>query len=577
MPATKKAGFAPKRRMNVILLFFCLLFAALAARLFVLQILSHGQYTALAAKQHRVMQEIFPRRGTISASDKDGNRHLIAGNRIIKNLAASPVQIPDPNGHAQKLSAILGIPEDILGQKLNAPSDTYKLIAKAIDEDMAAAVETLRLEGIFIEEERRRQYPRGDFAAHLAGFVSKINEREEGRYGLERMYEEQLSGAPGFLEGAKDSAGFLIALGKRLLHPPAQGSDLILTIDANIQFKTEQTLEETIEKWRAPSGIALVMEPKTGRILAMSAEPSFDPGEYGKEKDLSVFLNPLVEKQFEFGSVLKPVTMAAAIEEGVVAPYTTYTDSGSAKIGGYTVKNFDGNAYGTQTMTEVLEKSLNTGMVFVAGQLGQERHLSFLQKFGLGEKTGIDLPGEIGGDISNLFNGRAIDFATASFGQGIAITPIQLASAISAIANGGSLMTPYVTERVVHDDGNGVRREPIIRRQVISAKTSETITKMLVSVVRKGFENRAGVEGYFVAAKTGTAQIPRSDGRGYDPDRVIHTFVGYAPAFDPKFLILLQLNEPIGNRFASNTLTSAFHDLTEYILNYYEIPPDEKK
>ena len=226
-------------------------------------------------------------------------------------------------------------------------------------------------------------------------------------------------------------------------------------------------------------------------------------------------------------------------------------------------------------MTQVLEKSLNTGAVYVAELLGQDRHSSYLRKFGFGKKTGIDLPGEVSGDLLNLDAGRPIDFATASFGQGIAVTPIQIIAAFAAIANKGTLMKPHVIDTIIDSSGNRFTQNPEVVERVVSPETAETLTKMLVSVVRSGFENRAGVKGYFVAGKTGTAQIPRSDARGYT-DEVIHTFVGYAPAFDARFLIYFQLNKPKGNRFAANTLTPAFHDLAEYILNYYEVPPDER-
>ena len=272
---------------------------------------------------------------------------------------------------------------------------------------------------------------------------------------------------------------------------------------------------------------------------------------------------------------MKPITMAAGLEEKVVGPGTTYYDGGEVRIGASVIRNFDAKAYHTQTMTQVLEKSLNVGAVHVARLLGQEKQREYLERFGFGDDTGVDLPGEVAGNLSNLNAGREIDFATAAFGQGIAVTPLQLARAVGAIANGGRLLKPYLVEKIIDDSGNEVTRGPEVVREVISKETAEALTKMLVSVVRNGFENRAGVKGYFVAGKTGTAQVPRSDGRGYS-DKVIHTFVGYAPAFDPKFLIYLQLNDPKGNRFAANPLTPAFHDLAEYILNYYEVPPDEK-
>ena len=226
-------------------------------------------------------------------------------------------------------------------------------------------------------------------------------------------------------------------------------------------------------------------------------------------------------------------------------------------------------------MTQVLEQSLNTGAVYVGNLLGKEKFKINLKKFGFGEKTGIDLPGEVAGSISNLSSLRDIDYATASFGQGISVTPLQLAMAVSAIANEGKLMKPYIVDKIIDESGAEIKNQPEIKREVMRKETAEILTKMLVSVVRIGYDNRAGVKGYFVAGKTGTAQVPKSDGRGYS-DKVTHSFVGFAPAFNPRFLIFIQLNEPSGNRFAANTLPASFRNLAEYILNYYEVPPDEK-
>lgn len=540
-----------------------------------LQVVYHGEYRALAARQHRLVREIVSNRGIIYAKEKDGTFVPLTLNNTQKNLVASPKLIKEPAKAANLIAQELGIDEEGILEKLSDQENLYAVIAKKVSPEKAEEFATKLPRGVFFEEETKRVYPHGNFASNIIGFVSKESDREEGRYGLEKFYETSLSGKEGFFEGAKSASGFWVALGKRIINPPQNGSSLFLTVDYNIQLKAEEVLNKAEEKWGAASGALLVLDPKTGKILAMAARPSFDANAYSKEKDFSVFLNPLAESMFELGSVMKPVTMASALAEGLVRPESTYEDSGEVKIGGYSIKNFDGKAYRRQTMTQVIEKSLNTGAVYVARLLGKDRQLEYLRKFGFGEKTGVDLPGELAGDISNLKVGRDIEFATASFGQGIAITPLQLAQAIGVIANGGKLMRPYIVEKIVNDSGNEVKMGPVMIRQVISKESAEAVTKILVSTVRNSFENRARIQGYFVAGKTGTAQIPRKDGRGYS-DQVIHTFIGYAPAFNPRFLILLQLNEPRGNRFAANTLTPAFHDLAEYILNYYEVPPDEK-
>lgn len=564
-----------RRRIWIVLLFFLVGFIALLVRLFTLQVIYHKEYKALVAHQQGLVKNISVERGSIYAREKDGTLVPLALNKTEETLVVSPRLIENPEEAARIISEALKIDPDVILNKLADKTDPYEVVASRLEVKEAEKLSLLLPKGFYFEEEKRRFYPHNNIASHLLGFVSKEKEREEGRYGLERFYEGELSGKSITFNEIKSANGFWMAFGRKIINPPRKGSALYLTIDYNIQLKAEEILSQAFDKWKAIQGSVLVLDPKTGKILAMATRPNFNPNEFSKEKDYSRFQNPLVEFMYELGSVMKPLTLAAAVEGGLIDAETTYDDPGEWRIGGYTIKNFDGKAYKTQTMTQVLEKSLNTGAVYVARLLGKSRQLEYFKKFGLGEITRIDLPNESKGNVLNLKAGRDIDYATASFGQGIAVTPIQMAMAIGVIANGGKLMRPYVVEKIVDEGGMEIKTEPEVVRQVISKETAEELTKMLVSAVRNGFENRAGVKGYFVAGKTGTAQIPRKDGRGYS-DKVIHTFIGYAPAFDPKFLIYLQLNEPRGNRFAANTLTPAFHDLAEYILNYYEVPPDEK-
>lgn len=564
-----------QKRMKWIILFFLAAAVALGVRLFLMTIVHHGDYARLAARQQGVSQEILSRRGGIFTQDKEGQRIPLALNRTFHVLVAVPDAIDDKKAFAHTLADYFHLDEEDVLQKLSKEDDPYEVIARRISPESAAGFDVKRFPGISFEEESRRVYPNGAMASHVIGFVGVESDTESGRYGLERMYDRDLGGANGILEGIRDIGGFWVALGRRIVSPPTNGSSLVLTIDYNIQRKAEEVLGSVRRKWDASSAALVVLDPATGRILASAGDPGFDPNAFSKEKNFGVFLNPMLEKTYEPGSVMKPITMASGIEERVVRPETTYTDTGALRFGSYVIRNFDEKAYGVQTMTQVLEKSLNTGAVFVAERLGRDRQRAYLEKFGFGEKTGVDLPGEVVGNISNLDSGRDIDFAAASFGQGISVTPLQMATAMAVIANGGKLRKPYIVESVMDDSGNKSVTGPQMGRQVISSSTAETVTKMLVSAVRAGFENRAGVKGYFVAGKTGTAQISKAGGGGYS-DAVTHTFVGYAPAFNPRFLILLQLNEPKGNRFAANTLASPFHDLAEFILNYYEVPPDER-
>ncbi|MEK7560715.1 MAG: penicillin-binding protein 2 [Patescibacteria group bacterium] len=563
-----------RRRIDILLLFFLIAYAIVLARLFSLQIIDHRVYAERAAAQHHRTDEIAALRGGMFATDKTGERIPLAVNRLRYNAVLDAEKIGDADAIITAVASTTDAEPDQMRVAIGK-NPRRAILARGIDETTMRALSGREDGGLSFEPERYRKYVYGRTLAHVIGFIGFDGDRQVGRYGLERFYEYRLTGEGGFFDRIPFGSAGIGALGNRIIRPPQRGADLVLTIDYNIQNQAEAALSSAMDKWDAYSGLIIVVEPATGRILALGARPAFDPNGYNTERDLSVFLNPAVEASYELGSVLKPVTMAAAIEEGRVGPETTYHDPGLVRIKGYTVENFDGKAYGIQTMTEVLQKSLNTGMVHVARLLGQELQREYFLRFGFGEPTEVDLPGELSGNISNLSSGREIDLATASFGHGVAVTPIQTAMAIAAIANKGVLMRPFVVGRVVDGSGNETVTVPQPRRRVLSEKTAETLTTMLVSAVHNGFENRAGVKGYFVAGKTGTARIPRSDGRGYYDDRVIHAFAGYAPAFAPRFLIYAQLNEPAGNRFAANTLTPTFHDLAEFILNYYGVPPDE--
>ena len=564
-----------RRRINFILGFFLLSFVVLVGRLFLLQIVAHRTYLDLAAKQHATIQNSTPERGSIFMQDKDGGSIPLAENRVYKTLVVSPKLVEDTEATALFLADKFGLDKETLLKRFSNKDDEYEVVARKVELAIADEIDQKKIPGIFFQEEKLRSYPHGTFASQLVGFVSKQQNVEEGRYGLERSYEKELAGAIGQAPSTQGASGFLLALGRQIVNPAQNGSAIYTTIDYNVQLKAEEVLNAVRDKWQAPLGLLLVMEPKTGRILALANAPSFDPNTYSKEKNFSVFLNPAVQATYELGSVMKPITMAAALQEHAVTPDTTYTDTGEVKFGPFVIHNFDEKAHGVQTMSQVIENSLNTGMIFVSRLLGKEKQLDYTKRFGLGEKTGIDLIGEVSGNISKLNKMKDIDFATASFGQGISVTPIQVASALGAIANHGVLMQPYVVERIVDGSGNSTEKKPVAVRTVVSKEAAETMTKMMVGAVRNGFENRAGIKGYFIAGKTGTAQIPKSGGKGYS-DSVIHTFVGYAPAFDPKFLVLLELVDPKGNKFAANTLTPAFHDLAQFLLNYYQIPPDER-
>ncbi|MEK7636382.1 MAG: penicillin-binding protein 2 [Patescibacteria group bacterium] len=566
-------------RFIVIKGIFILFGAVIISRLFSLQITKHKEYVEVAQRQQGVSVTLLSKRGTIFFQDKNGNHAIAAINKEWPLIAISPQKIKNPERVRELLTAELGIQKDVIERLILKQNDPFEIVARKVDEKKAdrimGAVEKEKIEGIIVSQEFRRYYPGGNLGSAILGFVNFENDRERGQYGIERQYNKELSGEGSiFPQTEKSIVDGLILLGKKIVKPREYGDSLVLTIDHNVQYNAEKELKKVVEKWKAASGSFLVLDPMTGKILAMGAFPSFDLNAYSKEKDLSVFKNPIIDSQFELGSIMKPLTMASGVEDGVVGPHTTYTDTGEVAIGSFRIKNYDLRAHGVQTMTQVLEKSLNTGAIFVQRLVGKNRFFEYIQKFGFGEKTGIVFPNEARGNISNLLDKRDSDYATASFGQGISMTPLQIAIVVSAIANGGNLVEPYLVEKIFDDSGNEIITQPKVLRRVISKETSEIVSRMLVSVVENGFENHAGVSGYFVAGKTGTAQVPYKDRRGYDPDRAIHSFIGYAPAFKPKFLVFLQLNEPQGIRFASSSLTPTFHAIAKYMLNYYEVPVD---
>ncbi len=434
-----------------------------------------------------------------------------------------------------------------------------------------------------------RVYPAKISASHVLGFVGYKGLSRAGQYGIEAYYDDILTGSTQIQPVTKNTT---LSSFKKILSIFSDdtiassnnsvddsknggvlknGEDIVLTIDPNVQFYVDSVLGDLLKKWSSPSGTIIVQDPKTGAIIAMSSSPSFDPNIYQKSS-LDMYLNPAVQAIFEPGSSFKPFTMAAAINSGAVGPDTTYNDTGEVNFGKYTVMNHDKRASGIQTMTQVLERSLNTGVIFAQRKTGNDQFLNYVVSFGFGQKTGVDLSGEVSGNISNLFEGRPINFATASFGQGISVTPLQLINGISAIANDGKLMRPYLVKKIIHADGSETETKPKIIGSPISDRTAATIQKMLTEVVDNGFD-RARISGYDVAGKTGTAQIPDASGAYGDENEFIHDFVGFAPSYDARFTILIKMDRPKGIEFASNSLTPVFADLAQFLLRYYNIPP----
>lgn len=560
----------------VFFIFLC--FGIIVFRLGFLQITKHGYYKAQADAQHRYFQPIYPARGEIfmknkSAEDPRLSFFPVAVNKDFWNIAVVPKEIEEKEEMVQNLAFLLGVGEEILRQKINKENDPYELIKSKVEQSLVDEIKALNLRGILFEKEGWRYYPNDNLICHLIGFLGIDNDKKVGRYGVEGYYEKILTGKTGLVEAKKDGSGQIISVGGSIIEEPEDGADLVLTIDPSVSFFIEEKLATVIDKLDAAKGTVIVMEVKTGAIRVMSSLPGFDPNKYNEVKNQKLFLNPAIGEIFEPGSIFKPITMSAALDTGAVTPNTTYEDKGHTNVGGIIIRNALDRAEGTQTMTEVIEKSLNSGAIFAQQKLGKDQFKKYVEKFGFGEKTGIDLGGEEKGSISNLKKKNDVDYATMSFGQGIAVTPIQLVAAIGAIANDGVLMRPFVLERIIYENGKEEVTQPKEVRRVISSDAASRMTAMMVSAVKNGYSKKAGVEGYSIAGKTGTAQIPDPSTGKYS-DETIHTFVEFFPAFNPRFVILIKIDKPQGIRFSSDSIAPLAKKIAEYILNYYEISPN---
>lgn len=435
----------------------------------------------------------------------------------------------------------------------------------------------LIIEGLGFLTKTYRFYPEDNIGANLLGFVNYINEEQHGHYGLEGFFDQELFGKYGSLKAERDAKGDITIIDDRQYIKPQNGSDIILTINRTIQFNTCKKLNEAVLKHGADGGSVIIMNHETGAILAMCSYPDYDPNNYNIEKNIKVFNNPTIFSQYEPGSIFKVITMAISLDQEKITPQTSFEDTGQVKIANYTIENSDQKAHGVVTMIKVLEESLNTGAIFAMRQVGPDTFENYLKMFGFGEKTGIELEGESRGDINNLIKEKKtkikeLNAATASFGQGIAVTPLQMVSAFAAIANGGKLMKPFIVKEIIRNDGSRIITEPIELRRVISEKTATILSGMMVNVVENGHGKKAGVKGYWVAGKTGTAQVPKQDGRGYQPNAHIGSFAGFAPVEDPYFTMLVRIDQPRDVEWAESSAAPLFGELAQFILNYWQVP-----
>lgn len=554
-------------RAYILFSLFVIAAGAIGTRLFLLQVVRGDYYAALAqARNVPASGQEIPR-GDIYFQDPQQGQQSVAGiqgenpspyfhaafNQDDPLIYASPKEITNLDAAVSSLAPLIGMPAGDLQTKLNNSGVSYVPLVHQASQDMATRVKDAAIPGIHVSTESVRTYPAGNLAANVLGFLGYKGNDHTGQYGLEQYYN-------GILTGADQALG------------ATQGADLELTIDYNIQYMVQKKLEDVVAKYHAKGGSAIIMDPKTGAILAMASAPSFDPNNYASVTDPSAFMNRGVQSIYEPGSIMKALTMASAVDAGAVTPDTTYVDPGAIHVDGYTIQNFDNKAHGTKTMDEVLQLSLNTGAVFAEQKLGDDKFRNYLKAFQLDQPTAIDLSGEVVGNLSSLFNNpHEVNFMTAAFGQGVAVSDIGFLKAFASLGNHGTMMKPYVVKSIHYPDGTTREISPQSAGQPISLQTAATLTAMLVDVVSKGYDHHGGVPGYDVAGKTGTAQIACTNGRGYCGE-FFHSFAGYAPAQDPVFAGLITMDSPQGIAFASSSLAPVFGDIASYILQYYHAP-----
>jgi len=573
-----RRSLTQSRNWRIYILAFFILAAAVIIfiRLYILQVKSYEKYLRLAENQHKIWQELRPERGEIFLNEGKNEWYPLAVNKKMPMAYAVPKEIVNKKETAEKISEILNLDQKIVEEKISDSEDMFEILKHKLEEEESNKIKEAKLAGIYLTPESFRFYPGGELASQIVGFVGSDGEEFKGRYGLEAYFEKELKGEPGSLSQERDTRGRWISIADREVQPPKNGDNLVLTINHTVQYEVEKILRETVEKHKADSGAIVALEVKTGKVLAMAGFPSFNPNNYGSTEDISLFINPAVSVAYECGSVFKPITAAAGIDDGKIEPDTEYVDTGSVREAGYTIKNSEDKVYGRQTMTGVLENSINTGAIFIQRQLGNKKFTDYVKAFGFGEKTGIELPNESAGNIKNLKDlRRNIHFYTASFGQGITVTPLQLVTAYAVIGNGGKLMKPQIVEKIIHNGSEVEEIKPQEVRRVISEESAKKVAQMLLSVVKNGHGKKAAVPGYLVGGKTGTAQVSKVGEKGYQEGVTIGTFAGLAPIDDPQFAVVVKINNPKDVQWAESTAAPAFSQVMEFLLKYYGVKPTE--
>jgi cell division protein FtsI (penicillin-binding protein 3) len=539
----------------------------LAMRSLQLQVLDQEALAAFASKQIDTALEFEPRRGDIY----DRNGQELAVSIDMDSLAADPQAIEDPHLAARQLAPLIGMSKSTVLGKLRQ-SRSFVWLKRCLTPKQADAIRALGLPGIHFVSDSRRYYPDGEVVGHVLGFVGRDN---HGLEGLEFSQESLLRGSSDIQPGERDARGHIIYTDGLPPQAVPQGEGLRLTLDKRVQYITAKELQETVKSFEAASGVAVVMEPSTGEVLALACYPSFNPNNFGSYQP-QAWRDRVVTDAFEPGSTFKVFLAAAALNDMIMQPGDLfYCEEGKYEILNHTIH--DVHKHGWLSLADIVRVSSNIGAVKVGQKVGAKRFYKYMRAFGFGEPTGIELPGETAGIVRPPEDWYPIDLVTASFGQGVSVSAIQLAAALSAVANGGLLMQPFIVKEVVDGRGQVIERhEPQVVRRVISEATAKTLKSLLSEVVTPdGTGAQAALDLYSAAGKTGTAQRSDRQGRGYSRDRFTSSFIGFVPVGDPRIVVVVVINEPKKGEYGGVVAAPAFRRIAEQTLHCLNVPPDK--
>nr|HID13239.1 penicillin-binding protein 2 [Anaerolineae bacterium] len=557
----------PRRRLRLLCALLIGLVLVIVAQLVQVQIAQHRFYKEWGEEQRvRAIVMAEPPRGTI----RDRNGHLLAGNAVLYSIEAAPAYVVDAEAAATALGSLLHMPAAHIERLLDS-EDLWVLIASPVSKEVGEQVADLGLQGITVRPLWARAYPEGMLASHALGFCTV---EMTGFYGVEGFYDSLLRPERVEWEGPVDSASEPIPWRAAPIALPRPGTDLALALDRTVQALVEEELARSVQEYQAGGGTIIVMDPRTFEILALASLPNYDPERYNDFYGLDPlpFEDPAVSQQYEPGSVFKVLTVAAALDAGLVTPETTYYDQGWIEVGGQVVENASRQAYGEQTVADILIKSLNVGAAWLSTRMGPDVFYRYVQAFGIGRPTGIDLAGEVAGQLwlpDDYEHWHDSNLGTNAFGQGLAVTPLQMIVAVATVANDGARLRPHIVAQRIGPDGAVSTFRPVVEAQVISPQTARVLTEIMVRVVEEGVP-QAKVEGYRIAGKTGTAQIPIPG--GYDEEETIVSFVGFGPVPDPQLILLVKLDRPKTSPWASETAARAFQRLAARLFVVLGIP-----